>query len=1229
MSAIVQLPQLVSTCGAFALWCHSGVITWGHEGKGGDSNDVQDQLKDVKKVVAAYSCLINDSSFAALTNNGQVVHWGGQYEKLYPNVASDLDVVDLSATSCALALILSDGTVMTWGDPEGGGDSSAVKADLIKVHSVVGTVEAFAAVRSDGKVITWGSIPEGDTSTVKDQLQQVRKIVASRQAFAAILETGGVVAWGVEFLGGDVRVPYAETVHKLQNVKDIRAAAWAFAALLGNGTVVAWGNPGMGGDYLEVQDQLTDVCSVHATSTAFAALSENKFRASELALTGPRSGMGLTLRDANRNSQKHQMQCKQSCKFIPFVRRVLFWLVLCCCMTCTAGSNSTDVICANILHPGAYSWTTTKNLNATVSGDVVGLTHNISCNTTALSRPKSFHWPQVDSENVQGFNKKVEQSQPQDKTTQFCKLFGIAVLVCLIYCTDNEGTPEPFGHRKTIKKKHKKHRHKHHAPSLCAIQKIRPARMCGTKRVKAPRLRTRCKARHFWLNRVVPKYGTKTKRKNIQEACNPPNWRHFAGGHGGGSATTKRKREERQNTSLADMLQETLSAWQQQQQQQGHWKSPKKKQQRQTHTTQPPESGLLSTLEAILQQCRQRQDDDNAVAEAIQHALQTHSDSDQTGQKDTKNDNSWYKKEGSWSKKWEDWDQQWWQWYDRTNTWDTAHYTHDEGSTQDLPTASIQELRFQEWTMRPVLLHLQTLKKGLTTGEKVDGNIIHLSTPQQVVEAQSLWAAYNLSGQVTFLLTDSAKDTPGAYHTRATCTRKHQRPRLENISLLEAAKGGRGPWTHPPVQIPQSSVKSIPRTAVRVTAPSHFRAHGDTKGSDRPQDIMSSLATTVPGLTISMITGGPWWSETVKQNKFLHTVVKVPSDMAEKIVQSSGYNGVFACKLGEERSTKKVHWHKREPQESHESYLRRMLNLSQARKEGLKLRKTGPCDLGLLCTNEDEAEAPKHNHWISTGYPIAWQTEEVLAFLEEQGWSECSIISRKHNRRPALPTWWVRAIPPSTQRSGQDSFEYILPQESGDAVSRIFLHKAPPKAIAANIQYVPGPKKQWKETPAFTQAAQSFYQPNPKKKRIRNPPEVDATQLDSDGEETMPMDTRNENSTEEGESGLVSDWISSCTKAGKELSVGVRVSADTSPSLKGERRVCKKNTSRGKRLSVWLRASEPMFFSILKKRNIIKGMLSSLLKIHLRTVSKQAHLTNGCRYPTKKGPGSTGYSFKL
>ena len=495
-----------------------------------------------------------------------------------------------------------DSTIVTWGNPDAGGDSSTVRDQLRGVQQIKATDHAFAAVLADGSVVTWGDADAGgDSSTVRDQLRGVQQIKATDHAFAAVLADGSVVTWGDADAGGD-----SSTVRdQLRGVQQIQATDAAFSAILADGSVVTWGDADAGGDSSTVRDQLRGVQQIQATDDAFAAvLADGSVITWGHANAG---GDSSTVRDQLRGVQQIQ---------------------------------ATGYAFAAI-------GTTTKNLNATVSGDVVGLTHNISCNSTALSRPKSFHWPQVDSENVQGFNKKVEQSQPQDKTTQFCKLFGIAVLVCLIYCADNEGTPEPFGHRKTIKKKHKKHRHKHHAPSLSAIQKIRPARMCGTKRVKAPRLRTRRKARHFWLNRVVPKYGTKTKRKNIQEACNPPNWRHFAGGHGGGSATTKRKREERQNTSLADMLQETLSAWQQQQQQQGHWKSPKKKQQRQTHTTQPPESGLLSTLEAILQQCRQRQDDDNAVAEAIQYALQTHSDSDQTGQKDTKNDNSWYKKEGS------------------------------------------------------------------------------------------------------------------------------------------------------------------------------------------------------------------------------------------------------------------------------------------------------------------------------------------------------------------------------------------------------------------------------------------------------------------------------------------------------------------------------------------------------------------------------------------------------
>ena len=58
------------------------VVTWGHEGFGGDSRAVQDQLKSVQQI---------------------------------------------QAFKYAFAGIVSDGSVVTWGDKDCGGDSRAVK----------------------------------------------------------------------------------------------------------------------------------------------------------------------------------------------------------------------------------------------------------------------------------------------------------------------------------------------------------------------------------------------------------------------------------------------------------------------------------------------------------------------------------------------------------------------------------------------------------------------------------------------------------------------------------------------------------------------------------------------------------------------------------------------------------------------------------------------------------------------------------------------------------------------------------------------------------------------------------------------------------------------------------------------------------------------------------------------------------------------------------------------
>ncbi|CAE7500818.1 HERC2 [Symbiodinium natans] len=83
-----------------------------------------------------------------------------------------------------------------------GGDSSSVQLD--NVQQLEATQSAFAAVRGDGSVVTWGR-PRwgGDSSPVAEKLKDVQQVRATAGAFAALLRSGGVVTWGHPALGGD------------------------------------------------------------------------------------------------------------------------------------------------------------------------------------------------------------------------------------------------------------------------------------------------------------------------------------------------------------------------------------------------------------------------------------------------------------------------------------------------------------------------------------------------------------------------------------------------------------------------------------------------------------------------------------------------------------------------------------------------------------------------------------------------------------------------------------------------------------------------------------------------------------------------------------------------------------------------------------------------------------------------------------------------------------------
>eukprot|EP00439_Symbiodinium_sp_Y106_P084693 s31_g26.t1 len=211
------------------------------------------------------------SALAAILGDASVVTWGNSLAGgCSLGVRNQLkNVQQIQASSEAFAAILDDGSVVTWGDAADGGDSSAVQGQLNNVQQIQATYSAFAAILRDGSVVTWGDGRQGgDSSAVQNQLKNVQQIQANDSAFAAILEDGTVLTWGDADHGGDSSAVQVQ----LRNVQQIQASGNAFAAILRDGSVVTWGNAQNGGDSNAVQDQLRNVQQVQASRSAFAAI---------------------------------------------------------------------------------------------------------------------------------------------------------------------------------------------------------------------------------------------------------------------------------------------------------------------------------------------------------------------------------------------------------------------------------------------------------------------------------------------------------------------------------------------------------------------------------------------------------------------------------------------------------------------------------------------------------------------------------------------------------------------------------------------------------------------------------------------------------------------------------------------------------------------------------------------------------------------------------------------
>ena len=238
------------------------MVTWGERGSGGDY------------LYGNQSNVTLDSTFKL-----------GKVETIYSN-------------RFAFAAMKPDGSVVTWGHGNWGGDNAYTQlpqfkysqnSEALMCHGVetIYSGWGFAVLKTDGSVFTVAGPPLADNSSdigfssVASKLASNVKTIYSNQftsaplvssdsVFAALKTDGSVVTWGDKGHGGDSSDVAAELS---SNVETIYSNKRAFAALKTDGSVVTWGGAVSGGDSSSVESKLgSNVETIYATLEAFAAL---------------------------------------------------------------------------------------------------------------------------------------------------------------------------------------------------------------------------------------------------------------------------------------------------------------------------------------------------------------------------------------------------------------------------------------------------------------------------------------------------------------------------------------------------------------------------------------------------------------------------------------------------------------------------------------------------------------------------------------------------------------------------------------------------------------------------------------------------------------------------------------------------------------------------------------------------------------------------------------------
>ncbi|HEX4120680.1 MAG TPA: LamG-like jellyroll fold domain-containing protein, partial [Verrucomicrobiae bacterium] len=201
-------------------------------------NQVQGHVKAI--AAAAYAA-------AMLLDDGSVLTYGfGDVTNVPPEAQSDVVAIAMSGQYLSYVLALrADGSVVAFGDGYNGYAATVPAAAQSNIVAIAAGWRHSLALTTSGSVLCWGDDSDGECNTPPLAQSNVVAIAAGYCFSMALRSDGSVVEWGADANNSPTVANYQPEVQS--DVVGIAASVQDAAAFRPDGSVFIWGGGGSGG----------------------------------------------------------------------------------------------------------------------------------------------------------------------------------------------------------------------------------------------------------------------------------------------------------------------------------------------------------------------------------------------------------------------------------------------------------------------------------------------------------------------------------------------------------------------------------------------------------------------------------------------------------------------------------------------------------------------------------------------------------------------------------------------------------------------------------------------------------------------------------------------------------------------------------------------------------------------------------------------------------------------